>query len=180
MKYKRDTKPIEEELEVPDYPKRLEKKIAQQQRIKGLFSFYSNLSKEKKINIILVFAAVVVFAGLLSSKPAMTGFHSFIGNIVICDSCINDEAKANTVIKFIINSNNSDGNLKIIYPVSWSVVDSSGGYVSVYDKENYQIEWRSVNGKVVYALMSPDKAGVYSFKAVFNGFVVDNKLIRIK
>ena len=172
MKYKRYTKPIEEELEVPNYPKRLEKKIAQQQRIKRLFSFYSNLSKEKRINIFLVLIAVVVFVGLLSSEPTMTGFHSFGSAVINCDSCVGNEAKANSLVEFSV-----DRNIKVIYPASWDIVNINGGYVSVYDEENYQIE-QSQNGKFI--LKSPEKAGSYSFKAVADGFIVEDKIIRIK
>lgn len=176
------TKPIEEELDVPAYPKKIERKITLQQKKKELFSFYYNISRNQKIDILLGLVCILLFTCIFFIKPTITGFHSFNGNITIdSETFFKDSIPTNTPINFTVNINATEsGILKVIYPILWDVIDADQGYVSVFDKKNYKIEWE-VEGNIskTYILISPDKAGEYSFKTVFNNVLVSDKLIKV-
>jgi hypothetical protein len=162
------------DLEVPEYPKHIERKIARHHKRKEKFpKFYD---KEKRLDILLILLSLFIFVFVFVIDPSITGFFSYEKDVLID---IDDTVASDTDLNLTVNVDKS-GILKIVFPNSWKIADPDDGLVSIFDKDNYKIEWNaSESDSIILSLTSPDKAVEHTFRAIFNNVQVSEKTVRV-
>jgi len=163
-------------LEAPDYPKHLERKVEKHQKRKEKFNSFLNNEERREVIFASLITLAFVFVFLIASDPSITGLYLYEKPVSVD---IDDMVASDTDLNITVDVNKS-GTLKLVFPNSWKIADPDDGLVSIFDKDNYKIEWDvNESDSITLSLTSPDKAVEHTFRTILNNVQLSEKTVRV-
>ncbi|MBD3248811.1 DUF2341 domain-containing protein [Candidatus Woesearchaeota archaeon] len=158
--------------------------------IDGLYRHIQSLPYSVRLFLIFLSATILI---LTIVDPSLTGY--FIGEsgpisvemTISCAGCsdnsIPSSTEASITLDISVSGYMPDMTIAEIYPSDWTITDSGGAEVSVYDDDHFKLEWiiEDVNrtAEISYSVLTPPDQKTYTLSSEFNDNIFNIREISV-